>query len=60
MLNDKNIAMSLTNAILKTFEVSDSSYSCLIPLDEHKYSLELQDVIQDELEKVANKELNDV
>ena len=54
--NNLDIAMLLTDAILNTFEVSDSSYSCIIPLDEHKYSFELQDVIQVTLENIGGVE----
>ena len=52
-MNEKNkldVAMLLTDAILNTFEKNGS---CVIPLDNHKYSFDLQDVIQDTLEKIG-------
>jgi len=48
--NNLDIAMLLTDAILNEFEKGGKLD---IPLDEHKYSFDLQDVIQDELEKIT-------
>ena len=55
--NNKNtldMAMLITDAILNQFEKSGKLD---IPLDEHKYSFDLQDVIQSELEKIANEDM---
>lgn len=54
-----DIAMLITDAILNEFEKNGK---CNIPLDESKdskpYSWDLQDVIQEELEKIAEGYLN--
>ena len=47
--NNLDIAMLITDAILNEFEKNGKVN---IPLDEHKYSFDLQDVIQLELEKI--------
>ncbi len=49
-----DMAMLITDAILNEFEKNGV---CKIPLDEHKYSFDLQDVIQLELEKIANEDM---
>ena len=46
--NNLDMAMLLTDAILNEFEKNGRLD---VPLDEHKYSFDLQDVIQSELEK---------
>ena len=51
--NNLDIAMLITDAILNEFEKNGK---CAIPLDEEKYSFDLQDVIQLELEKIFNKD----
>ena len=55
--NNLDIAMLITDAILNEFEKNGK---CNIPLDESKdskpYSWDLQDVIQEELEKITNEE----
>tara|TARA_E500000178_G_scaffold302124_1_gene311429 strand:+ start:2021 stop:2227 length:207 start_codon:yes stop_codon:yes gene_type:complete len=51
--NNLDIAMLITDAILNEFEKNGKVN---IPLDEHKYSFDLQDVIQLELEKITNEE----
>jgi len=51
--NNLDIGMQITDAILNEFEKNGK---CAIPLDEHKYSFPLQDRIQIELEKIANKD----
>ena len=53
--NNLDIAMLITDAVLNEFEKNGI---CKIPLDEHKYSFDLQDVIQLELEKIAERYLN--
>ena len=52
--NSLDIAMLITDAVLNEFEKNGI---CKIPLDEHKYSFDLQDVIQSELEKIANEDM---
>ena len=52
--NNLDLAMLITDAILNEFEKNGV---CKIPLDEHKYSFDLQDVIQSELEKIANEDM---
>ena len=47
--NNLDMAMLLTDAILNEFEKNGRLD---VPLDEHKYSFDLQDVIQSELEKI--------
>ena len=47
--NNLDIAMLITDAILNEFEKNGKVN---IPLDEHKYSFDLQDVIQLALEKI--------
>ena len=47
--NNLDVAMLITDAILNEFEKNGKAN---IPLDEHKYSFDLQDVIQLELEKI--------
>ena len=54
--NNLDIAMLLTDAILNEFEKNGKVN---IPLDEEKYSFDLQDVIQLELEKIFNKDKKD-
>ena len=51
--NNLDIAMLITDAILNEFEKNGKVN---IPLDEHKYSFDLQDVIELELEKITNEE----
>ena len=46
--NNLDLAMRITDAILNEFEKNGRLD---VPLDEHKYSFDLQDVIQSELEK---------
>jgi hypothetical protein len=46
--NNLDLAMRITDAILNEFEKNGKLD---VPLDEHKYSFDLQDVIQSELEK---------
>ena len=46
--NNLDLAMLITDAILNEFEKNGKLD---VPLDEHKYSFDLQDVIQSELEK---------
>lgn len=53
--NNLDIAMLITDAILNEFEKNGKVN---IPLDEHKYSFDLQDVIQLELEKITEGYLN--
>ena len=48
--NSLDIAMLITDAVLNEFEKNGI---CKIPLDEHKYSFDLQDVIQDQLNKLS-------
>lgn len=50
--NNLDMAMLITDAILNEFEKNGKVN---IPLDEHKYSFDLQDVIQLELEKMKEK-----
>ena len=52
--NNLDVAMLITDAILNEFEKNGKVN---IPLDEHKYSFDLQDVIQLELEKIANEDM---
>ena len=52
--NNLDIAMLITDAILNEFEKNGKVN---IPLDEHKYSFDLQDVIQLALEKIANEDM---
>ena len=52
--NSLDIAILITDAVLNEFEKNGI---CKIPLDEHKYSFDLQDVIQSELEKIANEDM---
>tara|TARA_X000001388_G_scaffold70022_1_gene58887 strand:- start:475 stop:675 length:201 start_codon:yes stop_codon:yes gene_type:complete len=52
--NNLDLAMLITDAILNEFEKNGKVN---IPLDEHKYSFDLQDVIQSELEKIANEDM---
>ena len=52
--NNLDVAMILTDAILNEFEKNGKVN---IPLDEHKYSFDLQDVIQSEIEKIANEDM---
>ena len=52
--NNLDMAMLITDAILNEFEKNGV---CKIPLDEHKYSFDLQDRIQIELEKIANEDM---
>ena len=53
--NNLDMAMLITDAILNEFEKNGRLD---VPLDEHKYSFDLQDVIQLELEKIAERYLN--
>ena len=46
--NNLDMATLITDAILNEFEQNGKVN---IPLDEHKYSFDLQDVIQSELDK---------
>ena len=46
--NNLDLAMLITDAILNEFEKNGKLD---VPLDEHKYSFDLQDVIQSELDK---------
>ena len=46
--NNLDLAMRITDAILNEFEKNGKLE---VPLDEHKYSFDLQDVIQSELDK---------
>jgi hypothetical protein len=50
--NNLDIAMLLTDAILNEFE---NNGKVNVPLDEHKYSFDLQDVIQNQLEKIKGE-----
>ena len=50
--NNTDIAMLITDAVLNEFEKNGI---CKIPLDEHKYSFDLQDVIQDQLDKLSEE-----
>ena len=50
--NNLDIAMLITDAVLNEFEKNGI---CKIPLDEHKYSFDLQDVIQDQLDKLSEE-----
>ena len=56
--NNLDIAILITDVILNKFEKNGK---CNIPLDESKdskpYSWDLQDVIQEELEKIANEDM---
>ena len=52
--NNLDIAMLITDAILNQFEKNGKLN---IPLDEHKYSFDLQDAIQLELEKINGEKL---
>ena len=52
--NNLDIAMLITDAILNEFEKNGKVN---IPLDEHKYSFDLQDVIELEIEKIANEDM---
>jgi hypothetical protein len=52
--NNLDIAMLITDAILNEFEKNGKLD---VPLDEHKYSFDLQDRIQIELEKIANEDM---
>tara|TARA_R100000231_G_scaffold111650_1_gene82768 strand:+ start:231 stop:428 length:198 start_codon:yes stop_codon:yes gene_type:complete len=52
--NNLDVAMLITDAVLNEFEKNGI---CKIPLDEHKYSFDLQDLIQSELEKIANEDM---
>ena len=52
--NNLDMAMLLTDFILNKFEQNGKVN---IPLDEHKYSFDLQDVIQLALEKIANEDM---
>lgn len=52
MKTNTDVAMLLTDAILNEFERLGV---CKIPLDEHKYSFELQDVITEALRSIANQ-----
>jgi len=52
--NNLDIAMLITDAILNEFEKNGKVN---IPLDEDKYSFDLQDAIQLELEKIANEDM---
>jgi len=49
-INNLDIAMVLTDAILNEFEKDGR---CNIPLDEYKYSFDLQDAIQDKLNEIG-------
>ena len=49
-----DMATLITDAILNEFEKNGKVN---IPLDEHKYSFDLQDVIQLALEKIANEDM---
>tara|TARA_R100000353_G_scaffold3511_1_gene5501 strand:- start:106 stop:489 length:384 start_codon:yes stop_codon:yes gene_type:complete len=51
-----DMATLITDAILNEFEKNGKVN---IPLDEHKYSFDLQDVIQLALEKIANEDMID-
>ena len=53
--NSLDIAMLITDAVLNEFEKNGI---CKIPLDEHKYSFDLQDVIQDQLDKLLKGNKN--
>ena len=53
--NNLDLAMLITDAILNEFEKNGKLD---VPLDEHKYSFDLQDVIQSELEKIAEGYIN--
>ena len=53
--NNLDVAMLITDAILNEFEKNGKVN---IPLDEHKYSFDLQDVIQLE-EKINEDMIND-
>ena len=53
--NNLDMAMLLTDAILNEFEKNGKLD---VPLDEHKYSFDLQDAIQLALEKIAEVYLN--
>jgi hypothetical protein len=50
--NNLDVAMLLTDAILNEFEKNGKLD---VPLDEHKYSFDLQDVIQNQLEKIKGE-----
>ena len=52
--NNLDMAMRITDAILNEFEKSGKLD---VPLDEHKYSFDLQDVIESEIEKIANEDM---
>ena len=52
--NNLDMATLITDAILNEFEQNGKVN---IPLDEHKYSFDLQDVIQLALEKIANEDM---
>ena len=52
--NNLDVAMLITDAILNEFEKNGKVN---IPLDEHKYSFDLQDVIQLALEKISNEDM---
>ena len=54
--NNLDLAMLITDAILNEFEKNGKLD---VPLDEHKYSFDLQDVIQEELDKLSDKKLSD-
>ena len=54
--NNLDMAMRITDAILNEFEKSGKLD---VPLDEHKYSFDLQDVIESEIEKIANEDMID-
>ena len=51
-----DMATLITDAILKEIEEKGR---VSLPLDEHKYSFDLQDVIQLALEKIANEDMID-
>jgi len=52
--NNLDVAMLITDAILNEFEKNGKVN---IPLDEYKYSFDLQDTIQLELERIANEDM---
>ena len=52
--NNLDMAMRITDAILNEFEKGGILN---VPLDEHKYSFDLQDVIESEIEKIANEDM---
>ena len=52
--NNLDMAMRITDAILNEFEKGGKLD---VPLDEHKYSFDLQDVIESEIEKIADEDM---